>query len=94
MTLGEEGFVSVFAAVDVPTKIIVAGPHITARGMAEDEGVLREVLPDVTEALQKALNLGDSDPYRLQQAMRRALGRWVARRLRRRPMIVPVVVEI
>lgn len=94
MTLGEEGFVSVFAAVDVPTKIIVAGPHITARGMAEDEGVFREVLPDVTEALQKALNLGDSDPYRLQQAMRRALGRWVARRLRRRPMIVPVVVEI
>ena len=94
MTLGEEGFVSVFAAVDVPTKIIAAGPHITARGMAEDEGVFREVLPDVTEALQKALNQGDSDPYRLQQAMRRALGRWVARRLRRRPMIVPVVVEI
>lgn len=94
MTLGEEGFVSVFAAVDVPTKIIAAGPHITARGMAEDEGVFREVLPDVTEALQRALNQGDSDPYRLQQAMRRALGRWVARRLRRRPMIVPVVVEI
>ena len=56
--------------------------------------MFREVLPDVTEALQRALNQGDSDPYRLQQAMRRALGRWVARRLRRRPMIVPVVVEI
>jgi len=36
---------------------------------------------------------GGQDPYVLQQAMRRVIGRWVARRLRRRPMIVPVVTE-
>lgn len=94
MTLGEEGFVSVFAVVDVPTKLIVAGPHLTARGMAEDDAVFREVLPDVTEALQHALNQGTTDLYDLQQVLRRALGRWVARKLRRQPMIVPVVVEM
>lgn len=72
----------------------MAGPHLTARGMAEDDAVFREVLPDVTEALQHALNQGTTDLYDLQQVLRRALGRWVARKLRRQPMIVPVVVEM
>lgn len=93
LVLGEEGFVSVFAVVDLEMGQVLAGPHITARGMAEDEAVFREVLPDVAEALAKAAAPGHVDAYSLQQAMRRALGRWVSRRLRRRPMIVPVVIE-
>lgn len=94
MNLSSEGFVSVFAVVDTDCRLIVAGPHITARAMAEDEAVFREVLPDVTEALERALKEGVSETYRLQQVMRRALGSWIARRLNRRPMILPVVIEI
>ncbi|ARD41455.1 ribonuclease J [Actinomyces gaoshouyii] len=91
--LAEEGFVSVYAVVETSTGTILAGPDIQARGMAEDDSVFDEVLPDVTAALQQGLDGGRADAYSLQQAMRRALGRWVARRLHRRPMIVPVVVE-
>ena len=91
--LAEEGFVSVYAVVETSTGTILAGPDIQARGMAEDDSVFDEVLPDVTAALQQGLDSGRADAYSLQQAMRRALGRWVARRLRRRPMIVPVVIE-
>ena len=91
--LAEEGFVSVFAVVETTTGTILAGPHIQARGVAEDDSVFDEVLPDVTDALGDALDRGVSDTHALQQAMRRALGRWVARKLRRRPMIVPVVTE-
>ncbi|WP_159717882.1 ribonuclease J [Actinomyces marmotae] len=91
--LAEEGFVSVYAVVETSTGTILAGPDIQARGMAEDDSVFDEVLPDVTAALQQGLDGGRADAHSLQQAMRRALGRWVARRLRRRPMIVPVVIE-
>ena len=94
LTLGEEGFVSIYAAVDADSGHIIAGPHITARGMAEDDAVFREVLGDVTAALQESAEPGNVDTYKMQQAARRALGRWIARRLRRRPMIVPVVVEV
>ena len=53
-----------------------------------------EAVVRVTEqALKDAAAPGGQDPYVLQQAMRRVIGRWVARRLRRRPMIVPVVTE-
>jgi len=91
--LGEEGFVSVFAVVDSATGKVLAGPQILARGMAEDASKFDEILPDVVRALEDAIAGGAADTYQLQQVMRRVIGQWVSRRLRRRPMIVPVVVE-
>ena len=57
------------------------------------KGLSAVVLPEVTDVLQAALDKGHADAHSLQQVMRRALGRFVGRRLRRRPMIVPVVIE-
>ena len=92
-TLGSEGFISIFAVVERDSGMVLAGPEIRAFGMAEDDSVFEEILPDVAQALKDAAAPGGQDPYVLQQAMRRVIGRWVARRLRRRPMIVPVVTE-
>ncbi|QAY62302.1 ribonuclease J [Xylanimonas allomyrinae] len=91
--LGEEGFVSVFAVVDSATGKVLAGPQILARGMAEDAAVFDDIRPEVVKALEDAITAGATDTYQLQQIMRRVVGQWVNRRLRRRPMIVPVVVE-
>lgn len=91
--LSEEGFISVYAVVETKTGTILAGPDIQARGVAEDDEVLGEILPDVTKALQEALDKGNQDAHSLQQVMRRTVGRFVGRRLKRRPMIVPVVIE-
>ncbi|PZR55404.1 RNase J family beta-CASP ribonuclease [Xylanimonas oleitrophica] len=91
--LGEEGFVSVFAVVDSATGKVLAGPQILARGMAEDPSVFDDILPEVVKSLEDAIAGGATDTYQLQQVMRRVIGQWVNRRLRRRPMIVPVVVE-
>ena len=92
-TLGSEGFISIFAVVEHDSGMVLAGPEIRAIGMAEDDSVFEEILPDVAQALKDAAAPGGQDSYILQQAMRRVIGRWVARRLRRRPMIVPVVTE-
>ena len=91
--LGEEGFVSVFAVVDSATGKVLAGPQILARGFAEDDAVFDDIRPDVVRALEDAIAGGATDTHQLQQVMRRVIGRWVSNRLRRRPMIVPVVVE-
>lgn len=91
--LGEEGFISVFAVVDLTERRIVAGPEIHGRGFAEDAEIFSDVLPRVTRVLQEALLEGGTDAYALEQVMRRAIGRWVSSTHRRRPMIVPVVVE-
>ncbi|BDZ43896.1 ribonuclease J [Paraoerskovia sediminicola] len=93
VVLGEEGFISIFAVVSSSTGKVVAGPQILARGFAEDDSVFDEIQPQVVKALEDAIAGGATDTHRLQQIMRRVVGRWVSGRLRRRPMIVPVVVE-
>ena len=93
--LGEEGFISIFAVVDSVAGTVVAGPEIHERGFGGE--VLADGIEDVTaavrESLEQALADGIEDTHDLQQRMRRVVGRWVNATHRRRPMIVPVVVE-
>ncbi|HEV8055374.1 MAG: ribonuclease J [Actinomycetota bacterium] len=91
--LGEEGFISVVVVVDSVTGKLVSGPEIHARGFAEDDNVFTEVTPQLEQAIHQAVAGGVADPYQLQQVIRRTVGRWVNSKHRRRPMIIPVVVE-
>jgi ribonuclease J len=91
--LAEEGFVSIFVAVDAQTGQVIVGPEIQARGFAEDEDVFNAVLPQVVKALQDAAANGTRDTHQFAQVIRRTVGRWVNTQHRRRPMIVPVVIE-
>ena len=91
--LGEEGFISIFAAVDIIEGTVVAGPEVEARGFHEDPEVLKPVRDEVRRELEQALADGVVDPHQLQQRVRRVVGRWVSSTHRRRPMIIPVVVE-
>lgn len=91
--LGEEGFVSVFVAVDAVEGKVVVGPEIHARGFIEADSAFDEVIPRIKSALEDALAQGIGDNHQLTQVVRRATGQWVAATHRRRPMIVPVVVE-
>ena len=90
--LAEEGFISVYAAVDTKARRIVAGPELHARAFAPDDSVLEPLVPQVRRALEEALEDGVEDKYRLSQTVRRVVGRWAGTKQRRRPMIVPIVV--
>lgn len=91
--LAEEGFISVIVVVDAATGRIVSGPEIHARGFAEDDKVFEDVKPKIAAALAEAAASGVRGTHALSQVMRRTIGRWVNQRLRRRPMIVPLVIE-
>ena len=91
--LGEEGFISVFVAVDIVDERIVAGPEIHARGFGADDELVAPLRAEVERALKAALADGMDDTHELQQRIRRTVGKWVNANHRRRPMIVPVVVE-
>ncbi len=92
--LGDEGFVSAVVVVDSSTGKLVAGPEIHARGSGIDDAAFSEVRPRIEEALARAAADGISDSYQLQQLVRRTVGRWVSENYRRRPMIIPVLVEV
>ncbi|WP_313815415.1 ribonuclease J [Citricoccus sp.] len=92
--LGEEGFISIISVVNRQTGTLVSGPDIHARGVAEDDAVFDEVKLKIARALEEAVQSNaDHTTHQLQQVVRRVIGTWVNRKLRRRPMIVPVVLE-
>jgi ribonuclease J len=95
--LAEEGVVIVVVTVDAKSGEVLTGPEIITRGWVyapEAEQLLDEARQAVLEALEEAADSGAVDFETLKRRARSALGRFVAERTRRRPMIVPVVMEV
>ncbi len=92
--LGEEGFISVVVVIDSQSGKIVAGPDIHARGFTEDAALFDEVKSMIEKAMAKAVAGGVNGTHQLQQVVRRTVGSWVGEAHRRKPMIIPVVIEV
>jgi ribonuclease J len=91
--LRDEGFVTIIVVRDAATGKVAAGPEIQARGFSEDQDVFDQVLPMLEQALADAAGNGVTDSFQLQQIIRRTVGSWLGGRLRRRPMIIPIVID-
>jgi ribonuclease J len=94
--LGDEGFITVVVVVDSATGEVSAGPEFFTRGFTdvEREKGFDDARARVEEALEQSGREGIGDPSALQQVVRRAVGKWVSDSYGRRPMIIPVVVEV
>jgi ribonuclease J len=92
--LGDEGFIAITVVVDSVTGKVLGSPVISGRGFSDDPVAFEPVLALITAELERVTVEGATEPHRLAQAVRRVVGRWVSDRYRRRPMIVPTVVEV
>ncbi|GIF18482.1 ribonuclease J [Actinoplanes tereljensis] len=92
--LGDGGFISATVVIDSVTGKVVGEPSISAKGFSEDPDAFSPVIPLLTAALHRSAEDGITDTHQLQQVVRRTVGRWVNDAYRRRPMIVPTVVEV
>ena len=92
--LGDDGFLSILLAVDGTTGRIVHGPDITSRGFSDDPKALDPIRAELVKVLEQAISNGTRDADGLQQIVRRTVGRWVDKEYRRRPMLVPTVLEV
>lgn len=92
--LGEEGFISITVAIDSTTGEVAGEPQVAARGFSDDPKAFDPVRQLITAELESAAREGVADAHQIAQSVRRVAGRWVSDTYRRRPMIVPVVVEI
>jgi ribonuclease J len=94
--LGDDGFCAIVVHVDLERGEIIAGPDVVSRGWVEVPALLGHetaVADAVEQDLMKALDDRDVTIEKLGQVARRAAGRTVNDRTRRRPMIVPVIRE-
>ena len=94
--LAEEGVVVVVVTVDLETRKVITGPEIITRGWVyapEAEDLLDEACDRVAAVVEASLANGVKDVESLERDVRKAAGKFVAERTKRRPMIVPVVME-
>jgi ribonuclease J len=99
VTLGERltlssGFISITVVVRRGTGKPAAPPQLHSRGFSEDPKALEPATRKVQEALEALAADRVTDPARIAQSVRRAVGKWVGEVYRRQPMIVPTVLEI
>ncbi|MFT5201372.1 MAG: ribonuclease J [Candidatus Aldehydirespiratoraceae bacterium] len=94
--LGDDGFVAIVVDVDLDRREIIAGPEVVSRGWVERPALAAHetaVADEVERDVMKALADGEESLDKLSQIARRAAGRTVSDRTRRRPMIVPIIRE-
>ena len=95
--LAEEGVVVVIVTVDARTGEVVTGPEIVTRGWVyapEAEALLEDARQQVRESLAEAAREGATDFETIRRHARRSLGRFIDERTRRRPIVIPVVMEV
>jgi ribonuclease J len=96
-SLAEEGVVVVIVTVDATTGEVVTGPEIVTRGWVyapEAEELLEDGKAAVLASLAEAAEEGATDFETIRRHTRRALGRFINERTKRRPAIIPVVMEV
>ncbi|GLZ29834.1 ribonuclease J [Lentzea sp. NBRC 105346] len=94
LVLGEGGFIAINVAIESSSGRAVTQPTVSGRGFSDDPKALDEVVSLVEMELSRTEAEGITDTHRVAQAVRRVVGRWVAEKYRRRPMIVPTVIPV
>lgn len=97
LSLAEEGVVVVIVTIDAKSGEVVTGPEIVTRGWVyapEADELLEEAKETVRASLAEAADEGATDYETMRRHARRALGRFINERTRRRPAVIPVVMEV
>ncbi|MCM1134434.1 MAG: ribonuclease J [Clostridium sp.] len=95
--LAEDGIVIVVLGLNSFTDELVSGPDIVTRGFVyvrESDELIEEARTVVHEAVEGCLNRGIADWGKLKSSIKDALGEFVWKKTKRRPMILPIIMEI
>ncbi|WP_026888458.1 ribonuclease J [Clostridium beijerinckii] len=95
--LAENGIITVVIAIDIRNKIIISGPDIVSRGFVyvrNSEELIDEVRNIVTNVVEKCLEKNITQWAEIKNGIRREVDNFVYTKMKRKPMILPVIVEL
>ena len=95
--LSEDGLVVVVATVDVDDKLIVSGPDIVSRGFVyvkESEELMRQAKDIAMETIERAMAKRLTDRVQLKGLIRDDLAKFIYKETKRKPMILPVIMDV
>ncbi|MCR4991246.1 MAG: ribonuclease J [Lachnospiraceae bacterium] len=95
--LSEDGIIIVTIGINKPERVILCGPEIVSRGFVyvkESDELMDEAREIVLEAMEDCLDRGVKDIVKMRNAIRDSLGGYVWKKTQRRPMIMPIIMEV
>jgi len=95
--LAEDGILIVVLGLDGATDELVSGPDIVSRGFVyvrESDELMDEARIVVNDAVESCLSRGIADWGKLKSSIKDSLGEYVWKKTKRRPMILPIIMEI
>ncbi len=95
--LAEDGIIIVVLGLDGATDELVSGPDIVSRGFVyvrESDELMEEARLVVNEAVEGCLDRGISDWGKLKSSIKDSLSEYVWKKTKRRPMILPIIMEV
>ena len=95
--LSEDGLVVVVATVDLGDGVIVSGPDIVSRGFVyvkESEDLMREARTVAMQALMHTIERRNPDWQSIKNDLRDALAKFIYQNTKRKPMILPVIMDV
>ena len=95
--LSEDGLVVVVATVDIADRLIMSGPDIVSRGFVyvkESEDLMRRAKDVVSETIERAMTKRLRDQTQLKGLIRDDLAKFIYKETKRKPMILPVIMDL
>ncbi len=95
--LGEDGIIVVTASLDYNSGQLIAGPEVVSRGFVyvkESEELIEEARKVAESALENCFNSNISDLSAIRSKVRDAVSKFVFDKTKRRPMILPIIMEV
>lgn len=95
--LAEDGIMIVVLALDQASGYLVSGPDIVSRGFVyvkESDELMEEARARMTEVIENCLDRGITDWGKIKNAIKDSLSDYVWKKTKRRPMILPIILEV
>jgi len=95
--LGQDGIITVVIAIDRASKTVISGPDIITRGFVyvrDSEELIREIRGIVNKSVDKCLDNNLTQWSEIKNTIRRDVDNFVYTKMKRKPMILPVITEI
>ena len=93
--MSEGGLISVTVVIDNRSGRPLEDPHVVAKGFSDDaKAMMKQVAEVVDNSMLDLAGQGENDPYRMAQALRRKVAKFVKDKWKREPLIVPTIVPM
>ena len=95
--LSQDGIIIVVASVDTDSRLLLSGPDVVSRGfvyMREAEELMEEIKQIAAEAIYRSLDRSHVDRMELKNAVKDDLTKFLYAKTKRKPMVLPVIMNM